>query len=452
MNTENVHHHRLGSIEWPFSLEILTNPWNFFVHKGNEKQFHIQGKIWKALDNIPRKELYETLSQIIRVEKITFPALTLKETFATDDFIRLKQMVQRGADFLLEDTEPRYSFCVNPSYNPLNSIQNPWFDVIIQRMSPLPGAAASNLCQYHVRTHASCHPLPTPIEIWNGMNKKYPITTIDKLRTKMISDLHKVINSRQDTQDITENDMALCISKSFPIPSQFPPYAVPAVIRFLREQAQTPDGYKWKIFDPCAGWSDRLVGALASGNMVSHYIGVDPNLALIPGQKRVVELCPSTVVTHHIPKCAEDIEDEDFGAYKKMLFDLVFTSPPFFNKEHYSDCDCQSIKRYCDPGRPLKDNLECWLERFLFPMLEKAWLRLKPGGFLAIHIDNLRIKNGHHWDILLITDPMNHYIGRKLGGRYAGVIGLAMNQIPDRPWGITCDPIWVWRKELINES
>ena len=50
------------------------------------------------------------------------------------------------------------------------------------------------------------------------------------------------------------------------------------------------------------------------------------------------------------------IEDVDYSKYENH-FDTIFTSPPYFNVEKYSDEDTQSYVRY--------KNIDSWNKNFL---------------------------------------------------------------------------------------
>jgi len=110
--------------------------------------------------------------------------------------------------------------------------------------------------------------------------------------------------------------------------------------------------------------------------------------------------------------------------------DFVFTSPPYFDIERYSEEDTQSWKRY-----PTTDK---WLEGFLFPMLSKSWGCLAEGGRIAINIAD---KKGED-----ICTPMLRYM-ESLGATYEGVVGYKLNK--RNGIGLTdtfCEPVWVWSK------
>jgi hypothetical protein len=145
-------------------------------------------------------------------------------------------------------------------------------------------------------------------------------------------------------------------------------------------------------------------------------------------------------------------EDADLG---DDTFDIVFTSPPYFDRERYSDSDTQSWKRYT--------RAESWLSGFMYPVVKKVWDRIRPGGHLCINIADL-VQSGR----ISLCDPMNDYIGTMLGARYQGAIGMEMSSRPGRfrdgatnrgslsyvegkplaeESGQVYEPIWIWRKE-----
>ncbi len=135
--------------------------------------------------------------------------------------------------------------------------------------------------------------------------------------------------------------------------------------------------FKVKSFlDPCAGWGGRMVAALASG---VDYVGIDPSVGAIVGNRGfLAELerhYPHSSPVTLINECAEDVlgSDRDIG-----LFDFVFTSPPYFDLEHYSTEPTQSYLRY--------PQLDAWEREFLQVVLEGSAKRLTPGGRIGINV------------------------------------------------------------------
>ena len=73
----------------------------------------------------------------------------------------------------------------------------------------------------------------------------------------------------------------------------------------------------------------------------------------------------------------------DFKKYKGKL-DFIFTSPPYFNREAYSENENQSYKKY-------GDSYESWRHGFLAPTLETCAEYLRPGRYMAWNIADLLV-------------------------------------------------------------
>jgi hypothetical protein len=114
-------------------------------------------------------------------------------------------------------------------------------------------------------------------------------------------------------------------------PTSFP---IPIVLYILRREAARKQEKRLNAFlDPCAGWGDRLAGALISGpSIVERYIGIDPwstshmvcrrildKFGVKNGQ--TVELWKQTAQTTNVNPWPD--------------VDLVFTSPPYAELECY---------------------------------------------------------------------------------------------------------------------
>jgi len=138
--------------------------------------------------------------------------------------------------------------------------------------------------------------------------------------------------------------------------------------------------------DISAGWGDRLIGALAAG--VDKYVGYDPNEKLKKGHRQIQNMFDKK----HVSKIYyEPFQTADIPANS---FDLVLSSPPFFDFETYTQSNSQSHKTF--------RSLEAWLNNFLFVSLNKAWIALKPTGNMIIHIGDV---NGYN-----IVAPMVAYM------------------------------------------
>ena len=219
------------------------------------------------------------------------------------------------------------------------------------------------------------------------------------------------------------------------------------------------------ILDFSAGWGDRLAGFFASQN-TELYVGIDPRLENHPFYQQQ-EIYYNNwrndflenekkVETWH-----EAAEDMNFERYYDT-FDMIFTSPPYFNVERYSHDDNQSWVRYKD--------IDSWNNQFLQKTIDNLWPTLKSGGLLCINISDVYAptSSGKSW--LQICDPMNDFLDEYRDSEYRGCIGMEMakrpnsggagtakdeNQYSDRALELAeetknkrfCEPIWIWEKK-----
>lgn len=133
-----------------------------------------------------------------------------------------------------------------------------------------------------------------------------------------------------------------------------------------------------RVLDTSTGYGGRLVGFLASS--CSHYLGIEPHTLTVAGNLRMLSdlgACDRATLV-----CAP-IEDVDAGEYERTC-DFAFTSPPYFSKEHYSDDETQSWKRYT--------TFEAWVDGFLLPMFAFQARVLRPGAISAVNIADVTIK------------------------------------------------------------
>jgi tRNA1(Val) A37 N6-methylase TrmN6 len=146
-----------------------------------------------------------------------------------------------------------------------------------------------------------------------------------------------------------------------------------------------------RILDFCAGYGGRLMGFWAS--QAEEYVGIDPNTANPYGElmEALRHIQPKTCSI--VNQCAEDVDYEALGK-----FDMIFTSPPYFDTEIYSNDESQSTIRY--------PTFNDWFNKFLCTSLFKVKHALTDGGYLAINIkDHKKYK---------IVEPMLQYM-RTLG-------------------------------------
>ena len=215
-----------------------------------------------------------------------------------------------------------------------------------------------------------------------------------------------------------------------------------------------------KVLDFSAGWGDRLAGFYC-GDTTKHYVGIDPNTNNHPNYKKQVEFYEKHRTMFEQEKKVDLIcspaEDVDFTKYENY-FDTIFTSPPYFNIEKYSDEDTQSYKRYT--------NIDRWNEDFLHSTLGKLIFTLKKDGIIAVNISD--VYSAPDKGYLEICNPMNDYL-KSQGMEYYGCIGMEMTkrfnsggagnakseyfneelkektqETQNTAFG---EPIWIWKKK-----
>ena len=218
------------------------------------------------------------------------------------------------------------------------------------------------------------------------------------------------------------------------------------------------------IYDPSAGWGGRILGAMASMKRI-HYIGTDPNTDNYIdelGKSRYeyvadffnehgLETNPfweEEKNTYHVfQEGSEHIGNHpDFQQYKGKL-DLVFTSPPYFDREQYSDDDAQSFKSY-----PLYHD---WRDNFLRPTLENAYNSLKSDRYLLWNIADIKIgKSTFHpleQDSIDIIESLGGECKGKLKMLMASMIGVDQSNVKNSVAvdGVTqkYEPIFIFYKK-----
>ena len=173
-----------------------------------------------------------------------------------------------------------------------------------------------------------------------------------------------------------------------------------------------------KILDPSAGWGDRLIGALA-GNC-DYYCGVDPNECVHETYKIIINHFKAQDKVKLINEPFEDAILPD------IEFDLVYTSPPYFDMEIYTDKTNQSLYKY--------DNQQVWFNKFLKVLLTKSIKYLRIGGILAVNINQK--KDAEY--VYQMLDFMDNYKEAK----YVGTIFYANEDLKNP------QPIFIWKKTL----
>ena len=126
-----------------------------------------------------------------------------------------------------------------------------------------------------------------------------------------------------------------------------------------------------KYLDISAGWGDRLLASLLY--QVKLYCGVDPNKDLHKYYKEMID-------TFATKKDNFILLEDGFETANlpKTKFDLVFSSPPFFDLEKYSNYDKDSLTKYKTEKN--------WCDNFLMKSIMKAYEYLEKNGHMILYI------------------------------------------------------------------
>lgn len=128
-----------------------------------------------------------------------------------------------------------------------------------------------------------------------------------------------------------------------------------------------------RVLDPCAGWGGRMMGVVSAG---AEYVAFEPNTETYNGLVKLIEFLGIGDKVRIIKDSALEMNKYDIGE-----FDLVLTSPPYFDLEVYSYEDTQSIKG-CD-------TYKVWVDRFLNPLINSALKHLKADGWSCWNVHNV---------------------------------------------------------------
>lgn len=191
-----------------------------------------------------------------------------------------------------------------------------------------------------------------------------------------------------------------------------------------------------RIYDPSSGWSGRLLGAMSvSDDRNILYIGTDPNTdhTTTEGRTKYDEVADfyrknvnkgglwnddySHTQTEIYQLGSEVISNnKNFQRHLGHL-DLIFTSPPYFAKEAYSEDPEQSYKKF--------NSYELWRDGFLEPTLRTCVQYLRSDRYLLWNIADA-VFGG---DMLpLENDSIN--ILTNLGMEFKGKLKMSLAQMP----------------------
>jgi hypothetical protein len=212
----------------------------------------------------------------------------------------------------------------------------------------------------------------------------------------------------------------------------FPPLTAKFLYERYTDHIKTQE--QINLYDPSSGWGGRLLGALSVDDERNiHYIGTDPNkdhstengrtkyheFADFFNTKtyRATGLYPKTHTYEIFQHGSEEIhKDPEFKKYKGKL-DMIFTSPPYFAKEAYSEDAEQSYKKF--------SQYDLWRDGFLRQTLETCVEYLNHDRYLLWNIADA-VFGGE----MLPLEQDSIDILTSKGMIYKGKIKMALAQMP----------------------
>jgi hypothetical protein len=380
-------------------------------------------------ENFDKEYVKDRLAEIAMTYPLPYADITIED--AQKQFMKLKgirwnELLTEGEWFPRKASEPKYALNYGGK------------QLYFSRLNT--GNDASNYFQQKNRWEVDGSVSPGPARTW--INHKF-----------MTSLMGSMYSLKMETLGRSELRTMIGLRKY--ICSQFKPNVAKVLYEML--------GAK-NVLDFSMGWGDRLAGFYAAA-CTEHYVGLDPrveNHPIYDEQRAFYEknlgFFESKKKTNFYTSPAEDF---DFTQYPEH-FDLVFTSPPYFNVEKYSQSDTQSWVRY--------KGIDGWNKNFLHKTLGNIIPSLRVGGVMAINIADVYassdVSGGKQW--LEITNPMSDFLVQN-GMKYIGCIGMEMAKRPNSGGAGTatkdghfledsvefaeknkdkkfCEPIWMFEK------
>jgi predicted RNA methylase len=150
--------------------------------------------------------------------------------------------------------------------------------------------------------------------------------------------------------------------------TKYKPLTAKALVQFFGSK---------RVLDPCAGWGGRMLGTLAAATDTVY-------VACEPDQKTHAAL---TEIVSHIGQEARTtlIHAPVESAWQTLAamepFDMILTSPPYFNLELYCEGE-QSVQTFPE--------WSVWVREWLTPLIQGCLVRLKPTGVSCWSVKNFR--------------------------------------------------------------
>ena len=190
----------------------------------------------------------------------------------------------------------------------------------------------------------------------------------------------------------------------------------PAIGKYFYDQYCPENGL---VLDPCSGYGARLTACISTNRNI-FYHGIDPHGPTANGN---MKLASFFIMNNWKFKFRFDLGcSEDVMKNIDTKYDLIFTSPPFFNTEKYSNHSMQSWIRYPKYNE--------WIDGFLSPLVCNSARIIKNEGNIVINVKNYK-KYPIADDLLTLADKF----GLKLHKTYH-------MRLPNSEFKLTAESKW----------
>jgi len=139
------------------------------------------------------------------------------------------------------------------------------------------------------------------------------------------------------------------------------------------------------VLDPCVGWGGRMLGTLAAAPD-TRYVGCEPDPTTVAALNAILNDPAILNERPRVQLLSQTIEDSLLEIQAMPKFDMVLTSPPYFNLEVYTAGD-QSIIKY-----PSWDD---WVAKWLKPVVLGCLATLTPTGTSCWSVKNFKTNKSY---------------------------------------------------------
>jgi hypothetical protein len=244
-----------------------------------------------------------------------------------------------------------------------------------------------------------------------------------KTRLELVKDkkfmtelIHQIL---KDNKEITPKNISNYLYKNTTICSYFPMNIAYGIYKHFNVKS---------VLDISAGWGDRLIAACIAD---IKYYSADPNSCNEQYYNKMIEYLGD-----------KNKQKVQICGFENLIitenYDMILTSPPYFDLEKYSEDKDQSHIRY--------KNSNNWLYKFLFVVLKKAWNHLNDDGHMILYLND-------YYKFNYCEKTVNFCIKELNKCSFLGVIGLKTNEHNNEKflkekikYTTSLQPLWIFHK------